>query len=143
VLSEVSQRSTPEVKAPPRGNETILLAEDSGLVRELVAEALRNAGYTVLDVASGADALRVMQAHAGRIDLLLTDVVMPGMSGVQLAEAVMKHGPVKVIYMSGYTEETISHHGVDPEQVTFIAKPFMHDTLLHLLHRVLHEGATH
>jgi CheY-like chemotaxis protein len=143
VLSEVSQRSVPEVKAPPRGNETILLAEDSGLVRELVAEALRNAGYTVLDVASGADALRVMQAHTGRIDLLLTDVVMPGMSGVQLAEAVMKHGPVKVIYMSGYTEETISHHGVDPEQVTFIAKPFMHDTLLHLLHRVLHEGATH
>ena len=111
-------------------------------MRELVSEGLRNAGYTVLDAASGTDALRVLHAHLGRIDLLLTDVVMPGMSGVQLAEAVMrqpKYGYMKVIYMSGYTEETIAHHGVDPEQATFIAKPFMHDTLLHLVHRVLHE----
>ena len=129
-------------KPPPRGSETILIAEDSALVRELVAEELRNAGYTVLSAESGPEALKLAAAHAGTIDVLLTDVVMPGMSGVQLAEKLAETRKIAVIYMSGYTEETITHHGVDPERVTFIAKPFMSDTLLHLVRRVIGAGGT-
>ncbi|MBL8759755.1 MAG: response regulator, partial [Phycisphaerae bacterium] len=128
-------------KPPPRGSETILIAEDSALVRELVAEELRSAGYTVLSAESGPEALKVAAGHAGAIDLLLTDVVMPEMSGVQLAEKLAQTRKIAVIYMSGYTEETITHHGVDPERATFIAKPFMSDTLLHLIRRVLGAGA--
>lgn len=131
----------PAPKPPPRGSETILIAEDSALVRELVAEELRNAGYTVLSAESGPEALKLAAAHAGTIDVLLTDVVMPGMSGVQLAEKLAETRKIAVIYMSGYTEETITHHGVDPERVTFIAKPFMSDTLLHLVRRVIGAGA--
>lgn len=118
-----------------------MIAEDSALVRELVAEELRNAGYTVLSAESGPEALKVAAGHAGAIDLLLTDVVMPEMSGVQLAEKLGQSRKIAVIYMSGYTEETITHHGVDPERATFIAKPFMSDTLLHLIRRVLGAGA--
>jgi PAS domain S-box-containing protein len=141
VLSDAPARpESPAPRAAPRGTETILLVEDSALVRELVAEGLADAGYTVLQAASGPDALKLLEEHAGTIDLMLTDVVMPGMSGVQLGEAVLKLRPMPIIYMSGYTEETIAHHAVNPEHVTFIAKPFMSDTLLHLVHRVLRAG---
>ncbi|MCC6229245.1 MAG: response regulator [Phycisphaerales bacterium] len=133
--------AAPVPKPPPRGSETILIAEDSALVRELVAEELRNAGYTVLSAESGPEALKIAAAHPGTIDVLLTDVVMPDMSGVQLAEKLAESRSLAVIYMSGYTEETITHHGVDPERVTFIAKPFMSDTLLHLVRRVIGAGA--
>lgn len=142
VYSEVSatQSASPGVAAAPGGTETILLVEDSGLVRELVSEGLRTAGYDVLEAASGAEALLLCETTDKTIHLLLTDVVMPGMSGVQLAEKLLRKLPIPVIYMSGYTHETISHHGVDPERVTFIAKPFMSDTLLHLVHRILKKG---
>ena len=131
-------RAAPE--PAPRGSETILLAEDSALVRELVAEELRASGYRVLAAASGPEALEIIRSNPGKIDLLLTDVVMPEMSGVQLAERVLSILDIPVIYMSGYTDETISHHGVDPAKVPFIAKPAMTDTLLRLVHRVLHAG---
>ncbi len=131
----------PEQEAPPRGEETILLAEDSDIVREVIAEELRQAGYQVLAAASGPEALQRAQAHDGPIHLLLTDVVMPEMSGVELAEQLMAKGSIPVIYMSGYTEETIAHHGVDPEKTPFIAKPCMANTLLHLIHRVIHLDA--
>ncbi len=144
VYSEVSANldNANVAQPPPRGTETILLAEDSGLVRELVADGLRGAGYTVLEASSGAEALRIIDTCGQKIHLLLTDVVMPGMSGVQLAEAVHKKLAIPVIYMSGYTQETISHHGVNPAEVTFIAKPFMSDTLLHLIHRELKKTKT-
>lgn len=128
-----------ETPPAPGGTETILLAEDSGLVRELLAEELRNHGYTVLTASCGPDALRVSEKYPGHIDLLLTDVVMPEMSGVQLARKLLESRPIPVIYMSGYTDETITHHGVDPREVPFIAKPVMTDTLLHFIHKVLRE----
>lgn len=131
----------PAPKPPPRGTETILIAEDSALVRELVAEELRNAGYTVLTAEHGPEAIKIAAEYDGTIDLLLTDVVMPGMSGVQLAEKIAEARALAVIFMSGYTEETVMHHGVDPERATFIAKPFMSDTLLHLVRRVLSTAA--
>jgi len=141
-LPRVRSDATPHVaavvpKAAPRGSETILLAEDSALVREMLSDELRSAGYNVLPAASGPEALEVAAAHPGTIDLLLTDVVMPEMSGVQLAAKLTAERKLAVIYMSGYTEETIVHHGVDPDRMPFIAKPCMTDTLLHLIHRVL------
>ncbi len=139
-LSEAESRSRAEPPKPaPRGTETILLAEDSALVRELLADALRGAGYVVLTAASGPEALAVADSYGAPIHLLLTDVVMPEMSGVQLAAQLKTRRTLKVVYMSGYTEETIEHHGVDPSRVPFIAKPCMADVLLHLIHRVLHE----
>jgi PAS domain S-box-containing protein len=135
------QNAAPAPKPPPGGRETILLAEDSALVRELLAEELRTAGYTVITAENGAAALQIFESSARDIHLLLTDVVMPEMSGVQLAERVLARRKIPVIYMSGYTEETISHHGVNPEEVPFIAKPCMADTMLRLIHRVLNEHA--
>ena len=121
----------------PGGTETILLVEDSSMVRELVADELRRVGYTVVVAASAADALKFAQGLARPVDLLLTDVVLPGMSGVELAETMSAKGEVPVIFMSGYTRETISQRGVDPGRRVFLAKPFMVDTLLHLLRKVL------
>lgn len=138
IRSDAAPRAdTPKPPAAPGGTETILLAEDSDMVRELLAEELRNAGYVVLTAASGPEALRIAEGYHSPIHLLLTDVVMPEMSGVQLAERLTASRKIPVVYMSGYTEETISHHGVDPDLVPFIAKPCMADTLLQLIHRVL------
>jgi PAS domain S-box-containing protein len=141
----VSEASAAEalrpVAAAPGGTETILLAEDSGLVRELLASELREAGYEVLTAENGGEALRVAESFDGTIHLLLTDIVMPEVNGVQLAERLCGVGGgragMKVIFMSGYTEETISHHGVDPGRVPFLAKPCMTRELLELIHRVL------
>ncbi|MFZ4573350.1 MAG: ATP-binding protein [Phycisphaerales bacterium] len=124
----------------PRGTETILLVEDSSLVRDLVADELRIAGYEVHAAENGADALALAARDGKRPDLLLTDVVLPGMSGVELAEKLRSTRDLPVILMSGYTEETISHHGVDPARWVFVAKPFLMDSLLRLIRRVLDRG---
>ncbi len=139
VLLDVSttQPVAPIAITSPAGTETVLLVEDSGLVRELIGEGLRTAGYTVIEAASGTDALRMIESTHEPIHLMLTDVVMPGMSGVQLAEVVLTKLPIPVIFMSGHTDEIIVQHGVDPERMTFIAKPFLTDTLHQLIHSVL------
>jgi len=109
----------------PRGKETILLAEDEEMVRELASVILRNLGYTILEAKQGDEALRVFGQHKGTIDLLLTDVVMPGMSGRELAGRLASLGlKVKVLYMSGYTDDAIVRHGVLEKGVEFIQKPF-------------------
>lgn len=124
--------------APRGGTETILLAEDSDMVRDLATTALREAGYTVIAGADGRRALEAARAFPGRIDLVVTDVVMPEMSGVVLAQEIEKDRPgMRVIYMSGYTEETISGHGVPSGGTHFIAKPFMTDVLLGKVREVL------
>jgi len=138
IKAEVTPRIDLTPKPAPGGNETILFAEDSALVRELLAEELRTAGYTVHTASSGPEALRLYASIEGKIDLLLTDVVMPEMSGVQLAAAIREKSPIPVIFMSGYTEETIEHHGVNPATMHFLAKPCTSDTLLRLIHQVLH-----
>jgi PAS domain S-box-containing protein len=107
------------------GSETILLVEDEPVVRKMVHEVLWMNGYTVLEAIQGDDALRLWAEHPGKIDLLLTDVMMPGMSGRELAQRVTSAQPnTKVLFMSGYTDETVLRHGVFDAGTAFIQKPF-------------------
>jgi signal transduction histidine kinase/ActR/RegA family two-component response regulator len=107
------------------GTETVLVVEDDRGVRRLAADSLRSRGYTVLEAADGAEALRVAQGHAGTIHLLITDVVIPRMSGRALADHLLAARPsLKVLYVSGYPAEAVSAHGVPEEGVAFLEKPF-------------------
>jgi two-component system, cell cycle sensor histidine kinase and response regulator CckA len=116
--------------APRSGSETILLVEDEAVVRRLVAEILETNGYFVLQASDGPSALEVLRRHKGPVDLLLTDVVMPGMSGRELAQAVAQMRPgTHVVYMSGYTGSVIDHHGILEDGVAFLQKPFTADDL--------------
>ena len=105
---------------PPGGTETILVVEDEMSVRRLAAEFLGSNGYTVLEAQDGGEALQVCEEHRGPIHLLITDVVMPGMSGWELAVRLAGRRPeMKVIYMSGYTDDAIVQHGVLEEGIIF------------------------
>jgi two-component system cell cycle sensor histidine kinase/response regulator CckA len=120
------------------GRETVLLAEDEEVVRRLVFELLTAQGYRVLPVASGPEALELSARHEGPIDLLLTDVVMVGMSGRELAEKLLASRPrTKVLYMSGYTDDAILRHGVFQNSADFISKPFSTGALIHKIRNVL------
>ena len=130
-LPRLDRRPDPQPRAQraysasPAGCETILLAEDEELVRQLVAETLERLGYTVLAAANGADALARRDAHEGTIDLLLTDVVMPGMSGRRLAEIVRERSPeTRVLFMTGYAEDAVSSQGVLQPGAQLLEKPF-------------------
>ncbi|HUA59602.1 MAG TPA: PAS domain S-box protein [Verrucomicrobiae bacterium] len=112
------------------GSETILVVEDERAVRDLTVRILKQLGYQVLTASSGAEALELSHAHPGHIDLLLTDVVMPNMSGRQLADALLLLRPqTKVLFLSGYTENTVVHHGVLEPGVDFLPKPFSRENL--------------
>ncbi len=107
------------------GSETILLVEDEDIVRGLTREILSEAGYHVLDAKGGNEALRLCRDYSGPIELLLTDVVMPGMSGKEVADRLHELRPsARVLFMSGYTDEAIVRHGVLDANVEFIQKPF-------------------
>ena len=109
----------------PRGQERLLVVEDEPGVLEVAAEALRLQGYTVLTAQSPAEALQLAQSYPEPLHLLITDVVMPVMSGRDLAEYLMRlHPQLRVLYVSGYTENTIVHHGVLQEGVHFLPKPY-------------------
>lgn len=124
--------------APRGGHEMILLVEDNAMIRDLTSDALRSAGYVVLTAENGSDALIVAAGAPRRLDLLITDVVMPEMSGVALADRLTRAQPgLRVVFMSGYTEETIAHHGVETASSAFIAKPLMTDALLEKVRQVL------
>jgi two-component system cell cycle sensor histidine kinase/response regulator CckA len=121
-----------------QGTETILLVEDEKAVRELVAEMLRQEGYAVLAAADPLEAIEIGGRHPGAIEMLLTDVVMPKMSGRQLAGRLLPLRPdIKVVYLSGYTENAIVHHGVLEPDVEFLAKPFSQQALAHKIREVL------
>jgi PAS domain S-box-containing protein len=125
------------------GNETILVVEDEEAVRDVAKRILREAGYKVLTAASPDDALLACQAHKGKIDLLLTDVVMPQMSGRLLAERLALARPgIKVVYMSGYTDDAIVHHGTLDPGTNFVAKPFSAADLTRKILEVLDSGVT-
>jgi PAS domain S-box-containing protein len=121
-----------------RGDETILLVEDTDIVSNLVENILTESGYTVLMANNGAEALQLCREHNGPIHLLLTDVVMPGMSGHELAEQITRLRPeIKTLYMSGYTDNAIVHHGLLEPGIAFLQKPFSPTTLTHQLREVL------
>ena len=110
---------------PSPGHETILLVEDEENLRRLARQSLENQGYRVIDAPDGATAIQISQAHKGPIHLLLTDVIMPGMNGRELANKVAPTRPeMRVLYMSGYTENHIGHNGTLDEGITLLQKPF-------------------
>jgi PAS domain S-box-containing protein len=126
------------IKEPVRAWETVLLVEDSSPLRELARELLEHNGYTVLEAANGADAIQVAEKYGKPIHLLLTDVVMPGMDGSKLAERMSHTYPgIKVLYMSGYTDDAIVHHGVLDSGITLLQKPFTRESLTRKVREVL------
>ena len=109
----------------PKGSETILLVEDEVLVRSLVSKFLHSQGYRVLSATRGSDALQLAAEHGSRIDLLLSDVVLPHMNGRQIYERLALTMPtLRVLFMSGYTENIIAPHGVLERGCYFVQKPF-------------------
>ena len=119
-------------------SETILMVEDNDEVRNLARNILQRYGYKVLEAENGEEALRISQQHQQPIHLMLTDVVMPGMSGRELAECIQsQRSEIKVLYMSGYTDSAIVHHGVLTSGVNFIQKPFTPEKLTSKIREVL------
>jgi len=129
----------PEDKSlTPRGTETVLLVEDDESMRQLTRRCLAAHGYRVLDVQNGEAAIRTASQHDGPVHLLLTDVVMPGISGRHLAESLAVSRPeMRCLYMSGYTADLIAKHGVLEPHVELIEKPFTQDALLRQLRKIL------
>ena len=125
---------------PHAGKQTILVVEDADGLRELTRRLLQRQGYTVLVAANAEEAVRLCEQQAS-IDVLLTDVVMPGASGPELTRQLVERRPsLKVIYMSGYTEETIVRHGVLNPGIAFLHKPFSSETLGRKIRDVLDQG---
>ncbi len=120
------------------GAGTILLAEDEPLVRRMVREILRLEGYTVLEASEGNEALTLCERHEGVIDLLVTDVVMPGMNGRELAERVARWQPgTRVLFMSGYTDDMAVHHGICEVESAYLQKPFTATVLMQKVRAML------
>jgi DNA-binding response OmpR family regulator len=114
---------TPEAVSAMGGKETVLVVEDQPEVRGYAAAALRAYGYQVIEAANANEALLVCERES--VDLMLTDVVMPSLSGRELADRLKERWPgIKVLFMSGYTDDTIVHHGVLEKDAEFIQKPF-------------------
>jgi len=142
-LPRVDEAMTPfkgetELAGSLRGHETVLLVEDEASLRALTRNLLELVGYKVLDAENGADALDRSQAHNGAIDLLLTDVVMPGINGRTLADQLIQLRPqIEVIYMSGYTGQSVGARGILDAGSNFLQKPFTRDELARKVREVL------
>jgi nitrogen-specific signal transduction histidine kinase len=140
VDAPVKEAATPVAPPATRGTETILLVEDADALRSMIAEILEGAGYRVIESAHPEDAVKRVEAHAGTIDLILTDVVMPGTSGPHLVDAVrVNRGDVKALFMSGYTNEAMGRQGVLEPGTNFLQKPFTTQGLLGAVRRALDE----
>jgi len=125
VAPEKGTSRRPRDEREAKGTGTIMVVEDEPAVRKLAVTALKRQGYTVLSAGSGADCLEALEDHQGPLDLVLTDVVLPGMDGRSLLDEVRKaHPDVSAVFMSGYSEEVITHHGVLEEGIDFVQKPF-------------------
>ncbi len=121
-----------------RGTETVLVVEDDPQVREVTVRSLRAGGYRVVAAGAGEEALEVDSQEQGPLDLLLTDIVMPGLDGRAVAEKLRpRHPGLRVLYMSGYTQDAIVQRGVLDEGIDFLPKPFTQSTLLARVRAVL------
>jgi two-component system cell cycle sensor histidine kinase/response regulator CckA len=130
--------SSPGRSAAPSGTETVLIVEDEEAVRGLARRILRQSGYSVLEAGGGEEAVEIAVRHEGPIDLLLSDVVMPGMGGPALAHKIRQLRPAtRILLMSGYTDDAILHHGGLAGNLAFLAKPFTPDGLLRRVREVL------
>ncbi len=142
-LPRVDEEVRPLVVSPtlrPLGTETILLAEDEPALREITREILQEHGYVVIEAGSGDGALKSAEEYAGDIGLLLTDVVMPRMGGRELAERLTRVRPrLRVMFMSGYTDDAVVRHGVLSTSAAFIQKPFGSESLLAKIREVLEQ----
>jgi len=127
---------------PRHGTETVLIVEDAASVRMVTRQVLERYGYAVLEAPNGDTALRLAAKHHGPIHLLLTDVVMPGLSGRQLAEQLAQLRPdMKVLYASGYADQAIVHHGILESGIAYLQKPFTPETLGRRVRQVLDSSA--
>jgi len=124
-----------------KGRETVMVVEDDNTLREVIARGLKKFGYVVLTAANGGEALLLCEKRKGPIHLLLTDVVLPQMGGRELAERLLSVRPdLKVLYMSGYTENAIVHHGILNEDVGFLQKPFKVNVMVQKIREALDAG---
>ena len=156
VYSEPNQGSTfkiylptlPETREPDtgqeppeklaKGSETVLIVEDESAVRSFTRMVLQRSGYQVIEAANGEEALSLSRGHPGEIQLLVTDMVMPGMGGRQVAEALEGQRPaMRVLYLSGYTENAIAQRGTLGAELPFLQKPFTMEALLRKVRQVL------
>jgi len=120
------------------GSETILIVEDNDMLRNLAREILQLQGYRILEAENGIEALRIGEEHGGKIHLMITDVVMPKMGGKEVADRLQPlHPQMKVIYMSGYTDNSIAHHGILAPELNFLEKPFSPEILARKVREVL------
>ncbi len=120
------------------GSQTVLVAEDEDMVRRLVCSVLRSKGYTVLEAQDGIRACQIEETHKGPIHLLITDMVMPGLSGQEVSKKVRARRPgTKVLYISGYTEEALQGLGPMEDHAHFLSKPFAPDALARKVKEIL------
>jgi CheY-like chemotaxis protein len=141
-LAKLSETNAPTVPIS-RGSETILLIEDSSDLREVIREFLVTSGYNVLEAGNATDAEHVATRHPGPIHLILTDVVLPGVSGRLLAESLMITRPeAKVLFMSGYTDDAVMYHQVSQAALNFIQKPFTRSDLTARVRQVVDDART-
>ena len=144
--AEAKAAAETAVEAPAaslRGSETILVLEDEARVRKLVCEVLAARGYHVLEAVRGREAVLLAKEHTGRIHLLLADVVLPEMSGPQALEHIRERHPhIRVLFMSGYTDEAMVHHGILDSGAPFLQKPFLPEALARKVREVLASQAS-
>jgi CheY-like chemotaxis protein len=142
VMETVSEHACAQpLVGKPQGSGTILLVEDQENLRGLFRDVLRGSGYTVLDANSGKTAIEIARFHANRIDLLLTDIVMPGMRGWELARRLCVLRPeMKVLYMSGHTDTDQLKEGALMSGDALLEKPFRPEVLLLKVHDMLSQG---
>jgi len=134
VTREDEVRSTQELK----GIDTVIVVEDDAFVRNFVCRILRQRGCTVLDAANGKAALAIAREYDGDIHLVITDVVMPGMSGKELISRLEEMRPgIKTLYVSGYTDKAVVHHGILDSNTAFLQKPFTTENLMQKIQEVI------
>jgi CheY-like chemotaxis protein len=160
VYSEVGKGTTlkmyfPRVEAPaeelrlpseeaevPRGSETIMVVEDDEALREVTVRLLQDGGYRVIQAKDAEQALAMMASSRPEVDLLLTDVIMPGASGAELAQQVKEgHPKLRSLFMSGYTNDLVSRHGMSIHEASLLEKPFTKKALLKKVYAALHGEA--